>query len=123
MKGRLKRTSFFLCLSLQSSCCKTVNMKKKASHFDKFKPKKSNAAIKESFRQEKRKAKKEREAYFEKKKAEAREIKSNAGRPGHKAPPIHTRSDTGGQMPLNKFIAHAGVAARREAADLVRHGL
>src|SRR5690606_17405097 len=51
------------------------------------------------------------------------EIKSNSGRPGHKAPPIHTRSDTGGQMPLNKFIAHAGVAARREAADLVRHGL
>jgi hypothetical protein len=32
-------------------------MKKKSSHFDKFKPKKSNAAIKESFRQEKKKSK------------------------------------------------------------------
>jgi len=26
-------------------------------------------------------------------------------------------------MPLNKFIAHAGVAARREAADMVKQGL
>ncbi len=47
-------------------------MKKKSSHFDKFKPKKSNAAIKESFRQEKRKIKKEREEYFEQKRAEVR---------------------------------------------------
>src|SRR4029079_6406262 len=27
------------------------------------------------------------------------------------------------QMPLNKFIAHAGVAARRDAADMVKKGL
>jgi len=26
-------------------------------------------------------------------------------------------------MPLNKFIAHAGVAARREAAEIVKKGL
>src|SRR5436190_24329953 len=26
-------------------------------------------------------------------------------------------------MPLNKFIAHAGVCARREAADMVKKGL
>ena len=42
-------------------------MKKKESHFDKFKPKKSNAAIKEQFKQEKRKYKKEKEEFFEKK--------------------------------------------------------
>jgi 23S rRNA pseudouridine2605 synthase len=34
-------------------------MKKKSTHFDKFTKRKSNAAIKEQFRQEKRKIKKE----------------------------------------------------------------
>lgn len=29
---------------------------------------------------------------------------------------------TGDLMPLNKYIAHAGVCGRREAADLVKHG-
>ncbi len=51
-------------------------MKKKSTHFDKFTKRKSNAAIKEQFRQEKRKFKKEREEYFEKKKAEARSQRS-----------------------------------------------
>ncbi|MEI9908600.1 MAG: S4 domain-containing protein [Bacteroidota bacterium] len=26
-------------------------------------------------------------------------------------------------MPLNKFIAHAGISGRREAADIVKKGL
>ena len=44
-------------------------MKKNSpGHFDKFAKKKSNAAIKEQFKQEKRKWKKEREVFFEKKK-------------------------------------------------------
>lgn len=47
-------------------------MKKKASHFDKFTKKKSNAAVKEQFKQEKRKIKKEREEYFENKRRESR---------------------------------------------------
>ncbi|MGZ8558555.1 MAG: pseudouridine synthase [Chitinophagaceae bacterium] len=51
-------------------------MKKKATHFDKFTKKKSNAAIKEQFKQEKRKIKKEREEYFENKRAETRKQKS-----------------------------------------------
>ena len=42
-------------------------MKKNTSPFDKFGRKKSNAAIKEEFKQEKRKLKKEREEYFDKK--------------------------------------------------------
>ena len=47
-------------------------MNKKASNnFGKFAKKKSNAAVKEQFKQEKRKVKKEREEYFDKKKAEA----------------------------------------------------
>jgi 23S rRNA pseudouridine2605 synthase len=98
-------------------------MKKKSSHFDKFKPKKSNAAIKESFRQEKRKEKKEREAYFDKKKAETRALKAGAGTPLHKAQPTHARPQSSGAMPLNKFIAHTGISGRREAADIVRQGL
>ena len=48
-------------------------MKKKSTHnFTQFEKKKSNAAIKEQFKQEKRKIKKEREDYFDKKKAEDR---------------------------------------------------
>lgn len=103
-------------------------MKKKASQFDKFRPKKSNAAIKEQFKQEKRKVKKEREEYFDNKKAEERVKKFGAGRhePGARSQPpaiTHTRPESSGQMPLNKFIAHSGIAARREAAELVKKGL
>lgn len=103
-------------------------MKKKASHFDKFTPKKSNAAIKEQFKQEKRKFKKEREEYFDNKKREERSLKK-AGKtnvPGIIAPPVqisHARPVSDDKMPLNKFIAHSGVAARREAAELVKKGL
>lgn len=103
-------------------------MKKKASHFDKFKPKKSNAAIKEQFKQEKRAVKKEREEYFEKKKAETRNIRfgtgnQQSGAKSQLAPATHTRPENTGAMPLNKFIAHAGVAARREAAEIIKKGL
>lgn len=105
-------------------------MKKKASHFDKFKPKKSNAAIKEQFKQEKRKVKKEREEYFDKKKAEARALLLGAaptgkGKPAGPLPTpiVHARTITADQMPLNKFIAHAGICGRREAAELVKKGL
>jgi len=55
-------------------------MKKKSTQFDKFTKKKSNAAIKEQFKQEKRKIKKEREEFFEKKRAEARKVKSEGTR-------------------------------------------
>lgn len=105
-------------------------MKKKApNNFGKFTKKKSNAAIKEQFKQEKRKEKKEREEYFDKKKAEARarnygdgnQQTGNKGQAAH--PPTHSRPESTDSMPLNKYIAHAGVAARREAADLVRKGL
>ena len=54
-------------------------MKKKPTQFDKFTKKKSNAAIKEQFRQEKRKLKKEREEFFEKKREETRKLKSEGG--------------------------------------------
>jgi 23S rRNA pseudouridine2605 synthase len=102
-------------------------MKKKSTHFDKFTKKKSNAAIKEQFKQEKRKFKKEREEYFDKKKAESRGLRPDAGsqksESGKTNPPSHQRPETSDLMPLNKFIAHAGVSGRREAAEIVKKGL
>lgn len=55
-------------------------MKKKSTQFDKFAKKKSNAAIKEQFRQEKRKLKKEREEYFDKKREEVKKKKTEGTR-------------------------------------------
>lgn len=124
-------------------------MKKKASPFDKFARKKSNAAIKEQFKQEKRKLKKEREEYFDQKRAEAKKQRSDEGsqrlqgksqkskvkieetetkiRPqeitaNRKQPATGNPQPVTGSMPLNKFLAHSGVAARREAADIVKQG-
>jgi 23S rRNA pseudouridine2605 synthase len=103
-------------------------MKKKSSHFDKFKPKKSNAAIKEQFKQEKRKYKKEKQEFFDQKKAETRIQQSGVRSRGAvvssaPTPITHSRPQTSAQMPLNKFIAHAGICGRREAAELVKKGL
>ena len=104
-------------------------MKQPGNNFGKFAKKKSNAAIKEQFKQEKRKEKKEREAYFDQKKAEARQrLTPNANQQITKkgqaaAPAAHQRKESSDLMPLNKYIAHSGVAARREAADMVKQGL
>lgn len=97
-------------------------MQKKSSHFDKFTKKKSNAAVKEQFKQEKRKFKKEREEFFEKKKAEIRG--QQAVIKGQKVPAavVHKRPESTGSMPLNKFIAHSGICGRREAAEIVKEG-
>jgi 23S rRNA pseudouridine2605 synthase len=97
-------------------------MKKKSTQFDKFTKKKSNAAIKEQFKQEKRKFKKEREEYFDKKKAEARTLRSGQASDPNPQTSI-PRPQTSGLMPLNKFIAHAGLSGRREAAEMVKKGL
>jgi 23S rRNA pseudouridine2605 synthase len=100
-------------------------MKKKSTQFDKFTKRKSNAAIKEQFKQEKRKFKKEREEYFDKKKAEARSQRSEAGARGSDLKPQVSipRPENSDLMPLNKFIAHAGICGRREAAEMVKKGL
>jgi len=100
-------------------------MKKKASHFDKFTKKKSNAAIKEQFRQEKRKVKKERADFFDNKKREERALRTGAG-PNQAASPISPvikKPEVTGLMPLNKYIAHAGICGRREAAEIVKKGI
>jgi len=94
-------------------------MKKNSpGHFDKFAKKKSNAAIKEQFKQEKRTWKKEREVFFEKKKQSAT---SN----WQLAKDQHVSSNqqpATSSMPLNKFIAHCGVCSRRDAAEFVKLG-
>jgi len=96
-------------------------MKKKSSPFDKFYKKKSNAAIKEQFRQEKKKVKKEREEYFDKKRAE---VKIQRADPSQKqSQPSIIRPQTSELMPLNKFISHAGISGRREAAEIVKKGI
>ena len=92
-----------------------MNKKKTAGHFKKFGEKKSNAAVKEQFRQEKRKWKKERQEFFIKKRAGAA-----SPTPTEKGSPSNTSNE---KMPLNKFIAHAGIAARRDAAEMVKKGL
>lgn len=130
-------------------------MKKKSTSFDKFKKKPSNAAIKEKFRQEKRKVKKEREAFFDEKKRAARALRpsNNSGFTDRNAAPGNYKGGTPGKdpkagnggrkdneskagrgqssfpnektglMPLNKFIAHAGICGRREAAEIVKQSL
>lgn len=107
--------------------------KSTAGQFAKFAKKKSNAAIKEGFKQEKRAYKKERAAFFDQQKAEQRAktgqpIVSKTGKGKGKETVITNpvnieRTITDDKMPLNKFIAHAGISGRREAAEMVKQGL
>ena len=98
--------------------------KKSTNNFGQFAKKKSNAAIKEQFKQEKRKWKKEREEFFDRKRNQSGAGSQESG-VGNKQPAIGIPqpATSNQQMPLNKFIAHAGVAARREAAEMVKKGL
>ncbi len=98
-------------------------MKKKTpAGFAKFTKTKSNAAIKESFKQEKRKIKKEREAYFDQQRNQARQ-QPVAPTAKNSGPAIHKKPENTGLMPLNKYIAHSGICGRREAAEMVKKGL
>lgn len=95
-------------------------MKKKSSHFDKFIKKKSNAAIKEGFRQEKKKFKKEREEFFNEKRRQAAIAGPQSSVQGKK--PTIVKPEQSGDMPLNKFIAHSGICSRRDAAEVIKKG-
>ncbi len=107
-------------------------MKSKPGFEKFFKQTKSGAAKKEQFRQEKKKWKKERSDKIEAKKRERYEIQKPAivptkgGRPvaGDRSTARHTveKPKPFEQMPLNKFIAHAGVCSRRDAIELVKGG-
>lgn len=91
-------------------------MKKIDPRFEKFTKKKSNAAIKEGFKQEKRQYKKKRAEYFEQKKKETLQKQAEG-------PTIVREKITTEQMPLNKYLAHGGICSRRDAATLIKDGL
>ncbi|WP_407522961.1 pseudouridine synthase [Lacibacter sp. MH-610] len=103
------------------------------TNFQKFYGGKSNAQIKEEIRQEKKKERAERKAYFEKKKEEAKTFKPQGTKQGFQKPatghlqpgtsskPVtFKKEETGGAMPLNKFLAHCGVCSRRDAVALIK---
>ncbi|HQU56976.1 MAG TPA: S4 domain-containing protein, partial [Chitinophagaceae bacterium] len=103
-------------------------MKKKSTdNFSKFAKKQSNAAIKEKYKQEKRKYNKEKQAFFAKKKAEEKFGKTVVDKNQTVPTPttnaaVQKRKITNEKMPLNKFLAHAGICGRREAAAFVKQG-
>lgn len=92
-----------------------------AGKFGKFTKKKSNAAIKEGFKQEKRKWKKEREEFFDKKRQQSA-TGSQQSPVSNRQPATSNQKPATEQMPLNKFIAHCGICARRDAAEMVKLG-
>jgi 23S rRNA pseudouridine2605 synthase len=105
-----------------------------SNHFNRFGKGKTNAQKKEEIRQEKRVARAEKNAYFEKKKAEKAVEKGKTLRTPKKQFESETvpqkstivkrsAQDSTEQMPLNKYLAHCGVCSRRDAADEIRKGL
>lgn len=102
---------------------------KRTDNFSKFAAKKSNSAIKEEFRQEKKKFKKERSEAIEKKKIEKRtaaaqdrlSLSKNRSTSSDARPALTVRKQDK-TMPLNKFVAHCGVCSRRDAVELIKDG-
>jgi 23S rRNA pseudouridine2605 synthase len=95
--------------------------------FEKFyKGAKTGAAKKEQFRQEKKQWKKERSEKIEANKKARFEIhKPPPGKRGVTEPTVTKHQvikKPAEQMPLNKYIAHAGVCSRRDAIELIKGG-
>ena len=107
------------------------------SPFQKFVAKKKNSVVKENIRQDKKKYRKEKNAYFDKlkeekyqarmaaknpvKKPEVEVSKLKADSPASKSKATTTKT-TDVAMPLNKFLAHCGISSRREAVELISEG-
>ena len=104
----------------------------KQQSFEKFINKEKGSKKKEAIRQEKRKWKEERNKKYEEKnfKSEVRNSNRQNNNPVTENRKPETRNQKTGtsnrqpatEMPLNKFIAHAGICSRREAAELVKEG-
>ncbi len=114
------------------------------SPFQKFVPKKKNSVIKEEFRQEKKKIRKEKNEYFDRLKEEKYRARMalKKGIPNPAAAPRSPESDLtknsnkaripkshkpvpaleGAAMPLNKYLAHCGISSRRDAVTLINEG-
>lgn len=107
-------------------------MKRKTDNFSKFINRKSTGAVKEEIRQEKKQVKKERkegiERHFEEKRnkrAVASSLKADAvPEAGDQTLKEHKAAapTPGATLPLNKYVAHAGVSSRRAAATMVKEG-
>ncbi|MEO5942926.1 MAG: pseudouridine synthase [Ferruginibacter sp.] len=113
------------------------------SPFQKFIAPKKNSVVKEEFRQDKKKARKEKNAYFDKLKEEKYQARMAKKNPAAVQPKAEAASNkfadknvgntkaqnntnqktTDEVMPLNKFLAHCGVCSRREAIELISKGL
>ena len=109
----------------------------KQHSFDKFISQEKNSRKKEAIKQEKRKWKEEKKKKYEEK-SKRYEIKTSTTSPQNPKFEAQTKTHnprltsssqpaSGGQraateIPLNKFIAHAGICGRREAAELVKEG-
>lgn len=114
--------------------------------FKKFTAKKKNSVVKEEYRQEKKKARKEKNAYFDNLKEEkyqARMVKkrgpaspapvespavskaiANSAVKNAVKPASGTNQNTTEEvMPLNKFLAHCGISSRRDAVEIISKGL
>ena len=111
------------------------------SNFNKFiKKDEKGAKLKEKIRQEKKKVRQETKEYFAQQKSKrtgdspttsktnasargksAEDLITKKG-PAHKPAAPSIKDKESGEMPLNKFVAHAGVCSRRDAAELVRTG-
>jgi len=109
------------------------------SNFQKFiKKTETGSRLKEHIRQEKKKARKETKEYFAQKKLRSKEekiapdkhpqqrggkirlAKKKSHDPAPKTAAVSAKDI--GDMPLNKYIAHAGICSRRDAAELVKSG-
>jgi 23S rRNA pseudouridine2605 synthase len=107
------------------------------SNFQKFIGKEKGAKLKEQIRQEKKKMRQETKAYFDQKKKERNLERGIAPKQSSETAPAKGRTaarsaavpaakkespKTDEPIQLNKFIAHAGVCSRRDAAALVKSG-
>lgn len=102
---------------------------KRTDNFSKFAAKKKNSAVKEEFRQEKKKIKKERSEAIEKKKLEKRAASAKERVPiavnraaSSDVRPAMTVRKQDKTMPLNKYVAHCGICSRRDAVELIKDG-
>ncbi len=113
------------------------------SPFQKFVAPKKNSVVKEEFRQEKKKARKEKNAYFDKLKEEKYQVRIAKKNPAARQTKAEELKNSGFNnsasktkdftaanektidtvMPLNKFLAHCGVCSRREAIALIGKNL
>jgi 23S rRNA pseudouridine2605 synthase len=94
------------------------------ANFQKFIVKNEKGAkLKETIRQEKKQARKEKQEYFAQKKKLQKTGEQPVAKPiAKKSPSPKKEKEDDAVMPLNKYVAHAGICSRRDAAEMVKSG-